>query len=329
MNTIEQRLMQDIAAVSRGIVVTDSDLKEARSALHDRIEDSHGGRSRVFLAVAAAAAVATVGAVIAFQTLGDDGGKAQPARPPAPTLSQAELNYLTGSAPTPELIQGVWRLDDGIVSVRFGADGTVDFSNSGELFGHPDTTGRYTIDGKIVTFTTTTTGEPDCVDATYVMGVSISRSGDMRYALPGGDAARCAPLTVGRLRLEHALPTSKSLTFTNIRGWEKMGAGTELYGDFIAEGGGYVLELGRDNAYYVAADLGGVVDRGQWHLQGRQLVLTSVAASPRCAPGDTLVFDELEMTAPGTLAFRGTVKQNACGGTWTPTGWVRIPNINS
>ena len=58
MSSIEERLARDIAEVSRGVVVTDSDLRDARAAVDDRIgsgrQQDHRRRR---LAAAAAAAV--------------------------------------------------------------------------------------------------------------------------------------------------------------------------------------------------------------------------------------------------------------------------------
>jgi hypothetical protein len=54
MSTIEERLARDIAAVMGGVVVTESDLRNAREAVEDRIEGRRKrGRRRTVAAVAA------------------------------------------------------------------------------------------------------------------------------------------------------------------------------------------------------------------------------------------------------------------------------------
>jgi hypothetical protein len=330
MSTIEERLMRDITAVTGGVVVTDSDLKEARRELTDRIESQHRrSRFRVVAAVAAAAAVAAVGGVIAVQTLEDDDGRANPANTPsAPAVNSEDADWLIGDPPSSALLVGMWRVDDGLVSLRFDSDGTVEFSDRGKLFGDPSTTGTYEADGYQITVTTTEDDDPECVGRQFTLRASMFELGLLRYAF--SDATDCAPLPLGRQDLEQVVPTSERMMFENVKGWGPLPASTDLYGDFIAEGGGYVLELNRDGTYYVAGGAGRAVDRGSWTRQDRELTLTSSSRATGCQQRDELVLSGLESTTePGTLVFRGTVEQNPCAGGWTPTGWVRIPNAAS
>ena len=61
MSTIEERLSRDIEAVTGGIVVTDSELRDARVAVEDRIEGGRQRDRRRGLVAAAAAAAVVVG----------------------------------------------------------------------------------------------------------------------------------------------------------------------------------------------------------------------------------------------------------------------------
>ena len=55
MSSIEERLARDIAAVTGGVVVTESDLRNAREAIDDRIDSGHQRRRNGIVAAAAAA----------------------------------------------------------------------------------------------------------------------------------------------------------------------------------------------------------------------------------------------------------------------------------
>ena len=55
MSSIEERLARDIAAVTGGVVVTESDLRDARDAVDERIESRRQRDRRTVLAAAAAA----------------------------------------------------------------------------------------------------------------------------------------------------------------------------------------------------------------------------------------------------------------------------------
>ena len=87
MSSIEERLMRDIAAVTGGVVVTDSDLREASNAVHESIEGYRRRNHRRTVAVAAAAAVALVAAgVTTYLLMSDDSATTQPVGP-APTIT--------------------------------------------------------------------------------------------------------------------------------------------------------------------------------------------------------------------------------------------------
>ena len=70
MSSIEERLARDIAAVTGGVVVTESDLRNAREAVDERIDiEQQRNRRRPWDAVAAAAVVIPILGFAAFQML--------------------------------------------------------------------------------------------------------------------------------------------------------------------------------------------------------------------------------------------------------------------
>ena len=135
MSSIEERLERDIAAVTGGVIVTESDLRNARDEVEGRIDSaSQRDRRRTVIAASAAAVVVAVAGVAVFQTLGGEDTTAPPVNPaptaPSDTVDQ-DADYLTGDAPTPQLIHGVWRVDNGTTLLLFGEDGTIRFDGSG------------------------------------------------------------------------------------------------------------------------------------------------------------------------------------------------------
>jgi hypothetical protein len=328
VSSVEEQLVQEIAAVTREIVVTDAELLEARQELSKRI-DTDRRWSRVLLAagLAAAAAVIAVAGVIAVETLGGADARPQPLNTPsAPSVSKQDADWLIGDPPTTASLNGVWRVDDDAVLMRFSEDGRVWFSDRGRLYGHPSTMGTYEVAGYEITITTTNDADSGCVGQKSVLRASMFELGILRYAFSGD--TDCAPVPYGRQDLEQALPTSEALIFRNENGWRPLPADTELDGDFIAEGGGYILELNRGGDYFVASAFGDVVDRGRWNRQARTLTLTTTtsAGTPTCAEGSKLVLRGLETLNPGTVVFRGRTAENTCNAPWTPTGWLLIPD---
>lgn len=126
------------------------------------------------------------------------------------------------------------------------------------------------------------------------------------------------------------LPTSRvlaDLTMSEEHGWQPLSGKSALYGVWLAEGGGYLLEIDRGGDYSVADDSGEPIDRGQWALHQGDLTLSSSGRSTECSEGDRLVFGGVDQVAPGsgTTGMRMTVGENACGVAWTPAAWILIP----
>lgn len=331
MSQIEERFARDIAAVTGGVVVTESDLRVAREAVIERT----GGRRRraifrpVALAAAAAVALAAVGAT-AFVTLSEDGEPAQLAGP-GTDRPDVDADYLTGSLPTEQLVDGVWRLDNGRALVKFDGNGGVRFDDRGRLFSSPATTGAYVIDGDRIIVTTSADDETGCIGTAITMRASFPEPGAMRFVV-SDTAGACSPLPSGRQVLEQVLPTSRAMTgyaFSEESGWRPLSDKAVLHGIWMAEGGGHVVEMDPDGSYFVADDSGEPIDSGQWSLRGPDLTLTSSGRSTTCSNGEQFVLGAVEWLDSGTSALRGTVKENACGGAWTPVAWFLIPDASS
>src|SRR4051794_6957746 len=142
MSSIEERLGRDIAAVAGNVVVTDSDLQEARADLNERIDSRRRRDRRVIVAAAAAAAVLVAGGVTALLKIADDKGTALPAGPPSPIV-ESDAEWLSGDPPSFQLLQGVWRLDNGDVTLQFEPNGEGGVTEHRALFAHPGAEGTH------------------------------------------------------------------------------------------------------------------------------------------------------------------------------------------
>jgi hypothetical protein len=332
MSSIEELLVRDIAAVTGGIVVTDSDLREARDAVNERI---YGRRSRLrrggVVAVAAAAVVLVAVAAAGVLALRDDKAASQLGGS-GPDLGDPDTAYLSGQAPTLELIKGVWREDNGNSMVKFSADGTVLFDRHGTLFSHPATAGTYVIDRGLITVTITQDVQQSCIGRKFSMRASLPKVGTVRFISSQSEVSTCVPMTAARGALEQVLPSSPemaSLVFSTDPGWQPLSDKGILAGVWLTEGGGHLLEIDSGGSYYVADESGQPVDSGVWSFRNATLTLTSSARSASCRQGDKLVLGAMQHENTSTRAFRGTVGQNTCGANWTPAAWILIPNADS
>ncbi|MEO8329399.1 MAG: hypothetical protein ABI586_05280 [Candidatus Nanopelagicales bacterium] len=329
MSSIEEQLVRDIAAVTKGVIVTESELLDARGAVDDRIDSKRQrARRRTVVAVAAATVVVAAAGAIALQTVGGD-GKAQVLANPSPTVSDLYADYFVGALPTPALIDGFWRLDNGDMSILFREDGTVQIDEQGMVYSNPAAWGDYEISDDTITMTMT--GGKACEGTQFGMRASLLKNGNMRALAEYGPSVGCTPLPTFQMEWEHVLPTSPKFAntgFSGDPGWKPLN-GQALNGDWAAEGGGYVLEMTPKGAYYILDESADPIDQGQWSLQGSDLLLTSSADSTGCNKGDRLVLGNVQTVNPGTPAIRGTVGENSCEGNWTPKTWFLIPNAGS
>ncbi|MCZ3385766.1 MAG: hypothetical protein LH630_02060 [Actinomycetia bacterium] len=332
MSSIEERLARDISAITGGVVVTESDLVNARETLEDRIRvKRRRDRGRTLAVIAAAAVVIPILGVAAYQTL--DGSESAPPVNSVPTSPSGYDAFLKGSAPTPDLLEGAWRVDNGYVLVRFAAPNVVSFDDTGRLFGSPGVQGTYEIAGDVITVSVDS-GLAGCAGQTFDMRASLPKPGAMRFVLPTAGLSSCMSVA-GRGDMEKLLPTSNSVaefditTDTTKADWSPPVNAAALHGDWMAEGGGYLMEINPSGSYYVADESGEPIDDGQWSLRGTDLTLTSSATSRDCAGGDRLVWGDLGQFITGTTGMRGTSVQNTCGGAWASKVWFLLPDLGS
>jgi hypothetical protein len=329
MSTIEEQLARDIAAVTGGIVVTESELKGAREVLVERVDSRRKRhRRRIAAALVTAAVVIPIVGVAISRSGADE--TAPPAGPVGQNPSADDL-WLTGGTPTQDLVQGVWREDNGTVSIRFSPPDTVSSDNSGRLFDAPAFVGTYEIAGDVISISVDG-GAAGCAGDTFAMRASMAKPGVMRFVPTQAETGRCSLVPDQWGAWEHVLPAGPSFAhfhFPNKMNWEPWPGPRSLYGMWAAEGGGYALEIDRDGSYYVADGSGDPIDRGQWSYRHTKLTLTSAAGSVECGPGDQVVLSGLEQVNSGTLGMQWTVKQNACGGAWASQDWFLVPHEGS
>ena len=331
MSGIEERLARDIATVTGGVVVTESDLRIAREAMAERIDNRRQKLRRgAVIAVAAAAVLFLVLGVAALQTLGGDAKTAPPADP-GPTTADPDVDFLRGDDPTPELVQGVWRLDNGGVLMRFAAPDLVSFDSSGRLFEDPGVQGRYEIDGDLITITVDG-GPAGCGGQQLAIRASLPEPGIMRFVHTRPGTGNCAQRQNESWVMEQVLPANRSFAeyvLSTESGWQPLSDKKTLLGSWFAEGGRHVLELAGNGEYHVAAGSGEQVDYGEWSLRGSQLTLTSWPDSVECSASDELVLGGVEYIQPNTTAIRSTVRKNTCGAAWADAVWILIPHDGS
>ena len=328
MSGVEEQLVRDIAAVTGGVVVTDSDLRIARARIDERVERRHRQERRLVAVVAAAAAVVLlVAGLLVVQSLGSDTRTAPPADR-GPTQADPFVDFLHGEDPTPELVQGVWRLDNGGVLMRFAPPDVVSFDRGGRLFGNPSVQGTYSITDDRITITVEG-GPAGCGGQQIGIRASVPKPGTMHFIHTRPGTGSCSTAQDESWVMEQVLPTSagiRNTVFSTETGWKPLVDGVDLAGSWFAEGGDYVLELEPSGAYHVAAGAGEQVDQGDWSRDASRLTFTSRPDSVECSASDQLELVNVEYVDPQTIAIRSTVRTNDCAVPWADSLWIRIPD---
>lgn len=328
MSTIEELLCRDIAAVEEGVVVTESDLVHAREALDEEIE-SRRGRRRTLAAVAVAAVALPVLGVAAALTTGDDEEPVSPAN----TAPDTRSFWLVGDPPTPELLEGLWRVDNGTLLVRFSAPDVVTFDDGGTLYGDPAVTGIYELDGDLITVTADV-GAAGCSGQTFSMRASVPETGALRFVLEEPGPEGCFVPQGDLWRLEQVLPTSDALNGLRPPDakapWQPPPDESTLHGVWMAVGGGHVVELDPGGVYYVADHTGEPIEGGTWSLERDALRFTVRSASDDCREGDQVVLAGVRHIAePPTQFLRATSADTTCDAAWAGHSWVFLPDGTS
>jgi hypothetical protein len=333
MSSIEERLARDIAAVTGGVVMTESDLRDAREAVVERIEGRRQrDRRRTVGAAVAAAILLPVMGIVAVQALGGDDKSAPAVDQPTSVNDDVEA-FLTGRNPTPELVVGVWRVRNGALMLRLSADGEIRYDDGGRLFSDPFTVGTYSIAGDLITVDL----QGECAGEQFAMRAALPEAGVMNVVQTPSGQATCGFDANERWVLEQVLPTNNEylagleISESEVADLRPPPNSVWLHGDWMAQGGGHVLELAPDGSYYIAEGSGDVVDRGRWALdaESAQLRLLSDSTSSTCDQSDRLVMSGLGYVfVDGTAFIRATVDENTCGAAWTPPVWIKVPEVH-
>ncbi len=168
------------------------------------------------------------------------------------------------------------------------------------------------------------------------MRAALPEAGVMNVQTPSGQAICGFDASEGWV-LEQVLPTNNEylagleISESEVADLRPPPNSVYLQGDWMAQGGGHVLELAPDGSYYIAEGSGDFVDRGRWALdaESAQLRLLSDSTSSTCDQGDRLVMSGLGYVyVDGTAFIRATVDENTCGAAWTPPVWIMVPDVH-
>ena len=107
-------------------------------------------------------------------------------------VSPADEAFLTGSAPTPELLRGVWRQEGDVLLLRFSPPNLVSFDNGGLLFESPAVQGTYAIAGDLITVSVDG-GYAGCGGQEFAMRASLPQEGELRFVHTQPGTGNCAP----------------------------------------------------------------------------------------------------------------------------------------
>jgi hypothetical protein len=132
----------------------------------------------------------------------------QTPKDPVMTTSQVSPRdeaFLTGSAPTPELLQGVWRQEGDVLLVRFSPPNLVSFDNGGRLFESPAVQGTYRIAGDLITVSVDG-GYAECGGQEFAMRASLPQEGELRFVHTRPGTANCASEQDERWSLQQIRP---------------------------------------------------------------------------------------------------------------------------
>ena len=336
MSSIEEQLARDIAAATEGVIVTESDLRQAGTEVQDRIEygtNPRGRRRTAVLFAAAAALIVPVVGIAAVQTLTqDDSAPASPG-PVAPDGDSASplVPFLPGA------LAGVWREDNAFMHLSFTPDATTEDSSSGyvtldsggQSLTDPDVVGTYEFDGNLINISVTDgviSGGPQCRGQEIPLRTSFISAGRVQYWLAEPTVGDCwAGEDQGIL--ERVLPTNPDFTewVVPVDGDWQPALPANMTGLWMAQGGGSVIEFSPEGKY-VARDARGASDSGRWTLSSAPatLRLISSKAAAGCPEGGDLVLTDVQHALPHEM--HGTVTNDACGAAWASPTWILIPH---
>jgi hypothetical protein len=329
MTSIEELLLQDIEAVSRGVVTTEQDLRDARDDLKRRVDVSRRRDRRRVVALAAAAASVVLG-VTGWQVLRDD--REQSPVGPIEESTDSDQAFLSGDVPTMEQLLGVWHAHDparrGILW-KFTADGRVGLDSTGALSDDPVVVGTFDISGDAIVI------EIDedvslCDDKSWTLRAAINENGGLNVVPVDLDVANVCSLTVPpRWVLDRLLPVPEQGDLLNPPaedGWDPPPDRGAVSGTWYDPAAGYIVELRRNGTYTLLTGQAEKADSGTWKVAdaATRLTLVSTAASVTCREGDQLVLGDLRHSGLANPVLQGDVERNACDLPFGGTGWFRL-----
>ncbi len=231
--------------------MTESDLRDARVAVEDRIESGRQRDRRRGVVVAAAAAAVVVG-VATWQGLS---GKTpvlrrrRPDRRRRPCRTRTRT-FLTGDAVTAEILPGVWRLDNRAWLFMFTSDGRFSYDEHRAAVADPLVDGTYAVDGDTITVDIEG-GTAGCAGQTLTLRAVVfararctccpsaaSRAAAALPSAPSGCWSRCCRRATS--------PGSRTGPGGN---WDPLAGYGAMQGTWYDPQGGYLVELRDDGSY--------------------------------------------------------------------------------
>ena len=328
MTDVEQQVAERLQAYGKGLPVTDHDIRAAGDELRSRLDpDAHPRMRPWALAVAASVAVlALVAGAVALRGGDEESASNLPATEP-------EIRAPDGAAPTVVELVGIWKADDSPLMVRYGADGTYSFDNTGRLE-EPSGSGTYRVDGRAIEFTMLGGTIFDAVGgcpAAWLVGLPEEgrlNTVQTRSPIAAGCVQDEADVGEERVYTRVSPPSPASAAIVG----DEAGA-TELasIGQYGGNGLWLQPETGRllhlePGTYTVADDgqLGAAPDDGGNYVitQPGVLTLTSVQGSKDCAAGDSTTLEQVRINS-STLIVGTSV--STCQGQADLSGsWVLL-----
>lgn len=331
MTSIEERLLQDIDAVTRGLGTSERGLVDAREDLERRIGERRRADRRRAQAVVAAAASVAVG-FAAWLALGDNDRTESPVGPITETTQDSDAAFLSGDVPTEEQLLGVWHAHDparrGILWM-FTSDGAVALDSIGNLSEDPAVSGTFRIsDDAIVVEITDDQGL--CADKSWRLRAVVNRDGGLNVVPLDVDVEDVCGISVpSRWVLDQVLPVPQGVALPEVPsgdGWDPPEDRAALLGLWYDPVGGYIVELRADGSYTILRGQAERADRGTWTVGDAttRLTLVSAADSASCGEGDQLVVTDLRYGELDGHVLQGDVARNECPVPFEGIGWFRL-----
>jgi hypothetical protein len=236
---------------------------------------------------------------------------------PGPTVQ------VEGEPPTADAIRGIWQhVEQPTRMIRFGPEDGFAVDTHGSIDSSPALVGTYELDDEDVVVTVTQTGGACDVGDTWTWRAGLPADGRLELVFTETGRGNCA-IPIGTewsfIRLSPRSAAGADLAIDPVGRFVPLPADSDealevLDGLWLLERGGHLLRL-RPYGTYAIDDMGLLgtdpYDAGEIELTGSTLTLLSVAGSSRCAAGDRLVLEGVEIDEVGR-SLRGKVTRDDC-----------------